>query len=136
MAELGDERAAPSIAAYQQSRAFLTLPDQGHFQSSRSTYDFKRHTRGTEGTLRGCPQIVGHSLQRSDSDLLLAREFEDGISQPEKRTDGNDVSAMSLQIKKRPTHSRSRIDNIIHERHTFPFDGWLQRFRQTVVDRK
>ncbi len=104
-------------------------------QSLRSSDDFERHARATEGTLGGYPQVVRHSLQKFESSLALGGKLGDRIAQRKKRANCNDHCAKGLQIGEGSPHSRASIDNIIHYRDALTFDGRMQRYRETVLDR-
>jgi hypothetical protein len=55
--------------------------------------------------------------------VVLGRELDDCIAQREKCTNRNYACAKGLQIGKRSPNSRSSIDNIVHCRDAFTFDG-------------
>ncbi len=58
--------------------------------------DFERSPRGTERTLRRCPQIVGHMLQKFERKMVIGGERVNGIAQCQKRAYGNDVGVNRL----------------------------------------
>ncbi len=66
--------------------------------------------------------------------MVIGSERVDGITQREKRADGNDVDANRLQICKCSDHSRSGVDDVVHDGNAFAFDDRSQRRWEAIFD--